>query len=287
MPLDDDTKILIDEIDNMDKAMSGFDNPIEEPDPEPEVDPKPDPEPEIDPIPEPEPEPDLEVKDEITDPDPDPDPDPEPEPTPDPDKITLLENEIAELKKKLEPPKVEPEPEPDPAPVKDPEIQIEDFVGENDLDDLTRDPEKFNSILNNIYKRAIEAARKEMKDQNESVIKSIPDITKSTLAVYSMLEKARNDFYAENKDLKAFPKVVSAVFEEKMAENPDKPYNEVLKLVGPEVRVRLDLHKKATTKDEEDPPPLPRKKGGRPPIPKPNTNPLLDELDAMDRVLNS
>ena len=92
------------------------------------------------------------------------------------------------------------------------------------------------------------------------------------------------DFYTENKDLVPFKKVVGAVFEDILSENPDKTYNELLPKVAEETRKRLDLHKKAVSDD--DPPPLPKSKNRRrinqsPP----NTDPLLKELDEMDKAL--
>jgi hypothetical protein len=199
------------------------------------------------------------------------------------------DKELRELREELEKLKEGPKSTKAPgtkAPSTEPPIGEEDFIGEIDLDDLTRDPKQFNQILNTIYKKAREAARGEIKGGIESVIRSIPDITKNTIAVQAQLAKARDDFYKENKDLLPWSKSVAAVMEEMIAENPDKRYDELLPSVATEVRKRLNLQKQADKKNDKDnPPPLPKGKRGQRSTPNPDLSELDKSMDEMDKAL--
>jgi hypothetical protein len=162
-----------------------------------------------------------------------------------------------------------------------------DFLGGADIDDLTRDPAQFNKLLNQVYKKGVEAARGEVRLGSEGILRSIPDVVKNNIQIVSVLKKASDEFYTSNPDLKPFKKVVANVFEELASENPDKSYKDLLVNVEAETRKRLDLHKKATANNDNKPPRLPRAKGGkRGPQDKPNTDPLLAELEEMNNTLD-
>ena len=104
------------------------------------------------------------------------------------------------------------------------------------------------------------------------------------------LKEMSDNFYEENKDLKPFRKVVGVVFEEIANQSPQTPYTEVLRKVGEETRKRLELKQpepKSVLKDKDDPPPLPRhKSGGRSPQPKNESNPVISQIDEMNKTLN-
>lgn len=241
-------------------------------------------EPEPEPVSEPEPQVVEEVK--------------EPEPVPEPEE--KAEEKVEELKieeVKVEEPKV---PEPDERDktiadlraklaekevVKEPEkpippkpLEEQDFIGEVDLDELTRDPKEFNKVLNKIYQKAV-------LDTRSSVVETLPEIVKTNIQIMNELKATSENFYKENKDLEPFKKVVSVVFDEIALANPNKPYTDLIKEVAPEVRKRLDLK---TTKEElkkGEVPKLPQKAGrvGRPE--KSTVNPLQVELEEMNRVI--
>lgn len=156
----------------------------------------------------------------------------------------------------------------------------QNFLGDLDPDDLIRDPAEFNKLLNKIYQQAVVDARKTV---TENVFRSIPEIVQSNITIMSELKQVSEEFYNQNEDLKPFKKVVAAVFEEVASENPGKSYRELLPLVGNEARKRLELHKKST---DQSPPRLPRKRG-KSNVPKepPATDPLLNELEAMNKSL--
>jgi len=162
-----------------------------------------------------------------------------------------------------------------------------DFLGKDvDLDDLTRDPDMFNKILNKVYKMGSEASRK----FQETTLRNIPDIVKSNIVVQATLKKQVDKFYGDNKDLKPFKKVVAAVYEELASENPDWEVTKIFDEVEKETRKRLELHKKAgatsapTTDAPKNTPRFPKTKSSRR-RQKPNTSHLLSEIDKMNEVI--
>lgn len=164
-------------------------------------------------------------------------------------------------------------------------LDEQDFAGDIDLDELTRDKNALNKLLNTVYSKAVSDTRKVL---GEGVLRSIPDIVKTNIVTQATLKEASEKFYNDNEDLKAFPKVVAVVFEELASNAPGKPYSEIIKEVAPEVRKRLNLQTQATKPKEEkkDPPRLPHK--GKNPsrgTEKPNLSNIEAELDAMDKSL--
>lgn len=168
-------------------------------------------------------------------------------------------------------------------------FEEQDFIGDLDLDDLTRDKTAFNKILNSVYAKGVNDSK---RIATEGVLNSIPDIVKHNLTLLTNLKEMSDNFYNENKDLVPFKRVVAAVFEEVAAQNPDKKYNELMNLVGPEARKRLELHKQATKNDkaenddENKPPRLHSTRSGqRQQTTKPNTSALEKEISEMNKSL--
>jgi len=184
---------------------------------------------------------------------------------------------IADLRAKLAEKEVPREPEKK-EPPKPPEEQ--DFLGEVDLDELTRDPKEFNKVLNKIYQRAV-------VDTRSSVVETLPDIVKANIQIMNELKTTSERFYEENKDLQPFKKVVGVVFDELASANPTKNYNDLIKEVAPEVRKRLDLKKevKEEKKEKVEPPRLPQKGGRTGKSDKPTLEPLQAELEEMSKIL--
>ena len=168
------------------------------------------------------------------------------------------------------------------------EISEQDFIGDKDIDDLIRDPKEFNKVLNAVLMKGIEIGKDHNRRTAEGVIKSIPEITKKNVEIVINLKKLSDQFYDDNKDLAPFKKVVSLIFEEKIAANPDKTYEEVLRDVAPEVRKRLELHQKTINdqKPNDQKPSLPKVKGQQRITNQPKTNAIESELSEMDKALN-
>ena len=222
------------------------------------------------------PKPDETLVDETQPPEP-----PEPEEDPRDKAIRELRDEINQLKKSSDTPTQPPEEDT----IEDLPISDEDFLADIDPDDLYNDPKLFKEVLNRVYKKAREDARKEIKGGIESVVRSIPDITKNTVAIQAQLAKVRDEFYKENKDLLPWSTSVAAVMEDLISKNPDKHYNELLPEVATETRRRLSLQKQVDNKNKNNPPPLPKKKGGQRTTPNPDLSKLDQEIYEMDKAL--
>uniref|UniRef100_A0A6H1ZXQ9 Uncharacterized protein n=1 Tax=viral metagenome TaxID=1070528 RepID=A0A6H1ZXQ9_9ZZZZ len=195
--------------------------------------------------------------------------------------LRAMREEIEELKKSRSPSTESPSTE---APQTEVPIGDEDFLGDIDLDDLTRDKELFNKVLNEVHRKGIAVGRSYTRETGERLIRSVPDIVKNSAAVQAQLDEVNKKFYDENKDLVPWKKSVAVVFEEMISDNPDRHYNEILPEVATEVRKRIGLQKRADNKDD-NPPKLPRKKGGQRQTSKPELSDIEAEMEEMDRAL--
>lgn len=210
------------------------------------------------------------------------------------DKDKIIENLRARLNEKLEAPPTKKEEgvEGKPAEKKEEPLKFEDqdFIGDLDLDDLTRDKAALNKILNTVYSKGVNDSK---RIATEGVLNTIPDIVKHNLTLLTTLKEASDQFYTDNKDLVPFKRVVAAVFEEIAAKNPDKKYSELMNLTAPEARKRLELHKQAVKKEAEEnkennkSPRLPNAKGGnrQTQTQKPNTSAIEKEISEMNKTL--
>ena len=161
-----------------------------------------------------------------------------------PDEAAELKRENDELRRKLDEasaPKTKPPTTT--APATDPPIEVQDFVGELDLEDISRSPGEFNKLLNKIYSKAVSDTRLEFKNYNKSTLEKVPALVSDNVSVQQKLKALTDNFYKENPDLDGFKKVVSTVFDELVVETPNDPYDKVLSKVGDEVRRRLELKK--------------------------------------------
>jgi len=165
-------------------------------------------------------------------------------------------------------------------------LEDQDFLKDVDLDDLITDKDALNKLFNQVYKSAVSDTRKSL---SESVLRQIPDIVKANIVIQQNLKATSDRFYEENKDLEPFKKVVAVVFEDLLAQNPDKKYDEILSLTAPEVRKRLDLQKKVVQQpNKSGTPRLPSSKGGgggKRTDTKPDISPMEKELSDMSESL--
>ena len=237
----------------LDKDIEAMNNPAPELEvtPDPEPDPNPDPEPTPDPDPEPEPEPAPEP---TPDPEPTPAPEPSPEPSPEPDDAQKYRDELERTlreragmeKSEPEPePNVEPEPEPKPEPEFDPEAAV-DFIGDDDLDEVTSDKERLNALLNRVYKAGVGAGT---QLGSEKVLRSIPEIVQKNIKAQTSMMKAKETFYTNNPDLQPYPMVVAEAFTKMATDNPELTMEKLLEKTEVETRGRLNLHRKAMIDD--------------------------------------
>jgi hypothetical protein len=167
-------------------------------------------------------------------------------------------------------------------------LEPQDFIGDEDVENLTNNKESLNKLLNLVYSKGVTDSRNIVSN---GVARVIPSIVTGQIDVVTQMKETRDNFYAANEDLKSFPNVVATVFDDIAKRDPKQTYDSIIEAVAPEVRKRLNLpeptiESKKGKNDKGNPPKLPRKKGksGRS-QPKPKTSSVETELDAMNEVL--
>jgi hypothetical protein len=161
-------------------------------------------------------------------------------------------------------------------------IEPVDFLGEDDLIDITSDKEALNELLNKVYKQGIEFAQR----LNESSIKSMPNVIRYNMKLMSDLQKLSDQFYKDNSDLEPYRETVANVFEKVASENTGKKFEDILGEVEKQVREKINLVKKASNGNNKKNPNLPKKKGRSGVITEPpDTSGMANEIDAMNKTL--
>jgi hypothetical protein len=169
-------------------------------------------------------------------------------------------------------------------------LEDQDFIGGLDVEEVVRDKDAFNKLLNSVYAKGVNDSKNITVD---GVLSNIPDIVKHNLTLLTTLKETSDKFYKENEDLASFKRVVAAVFEDIAAKNPDKKYNELMNLVAPEARKRLGLGKQVAGKGKGNGdeggkhPRLPGAKHNQRHNPSHKNNPsaLESEISEMNKVI--
>jgi hypothetical protein len=208
------------------------------------------------------------------------------------DDIEKIKKENEELRRKLaesyekKEPAAPTEPSPKEKPSTEDTFEEIDFVGDDEID--LRDLEEkstINKLLNKVYRAGYDSVRK----IQEKTLTSIPEIVKTNVTLQTTLKKKVDEFYEENKDLKPFKKAVGTVFEGIAAEHPDWTMDDVFKETGNATRKALELHEKVDNSPPSSPtnkePRFPKSGGGRVNNQQSKINPLLEEIDQMNKVL--
>lgn len=129
-------------------------------------------------------------------------------------------------------------------------LELEDqefFSGsQDDLDAVTSDPRAFNTMLNNIYKKAVEKGHSLAV---ENIMRSAPDIIKSQIVQQLTITRAVTKFYDDNKDLAPYKKTVASIANAVAAKYPDQPLPKILAVTEKLARQRLQLKKQAEERD--------------------------------------
>jgi len=149
---------------------------------------------------------------------------------------------------------------------------------EDELYELTRDPRKFNDAIN---KALLDVYNKAAKVATESALRSVPQIVSRSVETASVIQKAADDFYRDNEDLRPFKKFVAFVTTDIVSKNPDKDLVELLPEIASTTREKLNLKKIAEKKEEEgnDPAFVKKKTTRRKPAEKPTG--LQAEIDEL------
>lgn len=164
-------------------------------------------------------------------------------------------------------------------------LEEQNFLDGIDFDEAMSSPESFNKLLNAVYQKGV----KQSKDiSTESVLRNIPEIVKANILTVTSLQRAAENFYSNNEDLRPYSKTVATVWEELYAQNPDKTYEDLMNDAATETRKRLNLQKevKQQQKEEKKPPRLPSNRGkvGRQ-SEQPNLTPMEQEIAEMNKTI--
>ena len=167
------------------------------------------------------------------------------------------------------------------APTTEAPIEEHDFIGDADLDDLTRDPKEFNKLLNKVYAQGVTNARK-LSSESAS---SLPGVIESTVQTQQIMKTAVDEFYKSNKDLEPFKKVVGIVYGEKAQELSGKDLIEILNETAIETRRRLELKAPKVESKPKVKTQLPRKKGSHIRTTSDEPKGVESEIDQMNEAL--
>lgn len=114
--------------------------------------------------------------------------------------------------------------------------QVMDFVGDEDLDEILSDKEKFNALMSKAVQMAI-------TNSGETFLKSLPSIVQTQVATQTTLRSQVDAFYNENTDLQPVKKVVGSVANEVAALHPDWELGQIFEETAKKVREMLGLKK--------------------------------------------
>lgn len=192
------------------------------------------------------------------------------------DELAATKAEIASLKQKLDELLKTKEKE---TPTTDaPDLR---FVDEDvDIDDVTRDPNELNKLLNKVYRASGKALGESVLS---NVSKNVPELVNAAYAIASATDR----FYQANPELKAHKQQVAKVFDELRNAHKDWDTEKLLTEIGTETKKRLNISARPTERSDRrtDKPHLPPgSKGGKRSSEKPKVNPLVDEIDKMNAI---
>ena len=177
--------------------------------------------------------------------------------------IEELQASIAEMKKPQESGETG-EADAKTMPIKDGEVL--DFVGDQDLDELLSDKNKFNEFLSGVVNQV-------RNNTTEQVYRNLPQMVQTQVQSQNQLKTFVDEFYKQNEDLLPVRKTVGAVANEIAAEHPEYELNQLFSETEAKVRKMMGLKRDAqqapeSSKSRTESPALPqrgaRRTGERP-----------------------
>lgn len=124
------------------------------------------------------------------------------------------------------------------------EFDAQEFVSEDEFDEIIQDRSKLNEVLNRVALESANAAR-------EAILRQIPDIVDKTTTRQMTMRQSIQKFYSENPDLQDYGSYVGHIATKIRAEKPDAPMITVLNEAGEKARNDLGLQEQAKEKEEE------------------------------------
>lgn len=120
------------------------------------------------------------------------------------------------------------------------EQEILDFLGENDLEGVTKDKDSFNKFLNSFYHKI-----------REQVVRETSKVASATASSQAYYRDKINQFYTDNDDLKPVQRYVGAVAQQVASEKPELELDSLLEETNKRVRQTLGIHKEAQEKETQ------------------------------------
>ena len=164
----------------------------------------------------------------------------------------------------------------------EPRVFIKD---EEELEDISRDPTKFNELLNQVYQAGVKSAKAGQKKVNHA------EIVNQTAQIVAEMTEARRIFYENNKDLVGMKADVAVAFGDIAKANPTFTIQQVLDATAKEVRRRKSVAESEAKDDGKNekgkkPPNLPPGTKGKRSQGKPSTqqSKLESEIAAMNEM---
>lgn len=152
--------------------------------------------------------------------------------------------------------------------------EIQDFLGDVDIMDLTEDKDKFNNFLNDYSKKVKQSTIEEILTKLPQVVM---DYTNHQLTIKNSVD----NFYKENPELEPMKKYVAKIVGDISSENPDWSLDKVMEEGAKKAYESLGITKQ---KAKSNPAFAKQKSTSRKASSEKDLTPMEKELEAMLRV---
>lgn len=124
------------------------------------------------------------------------------------------------------------------------EFESQEFVSEEEFDDIIQDRSKLNEVLNRVALESANATR-------EAILRQLPGIIDQSTSRQLTVRQSIQKFYTDNPDLQEYGSYVGHIANKVRAEKPDAPMVTVLNEAGEQARKDLGIQKEAKKTEEE------------------------------------
>jgi hypothetical protein len=115
--------------------------------------------------------------------------------------------------------------------------EVQDFLGDLDIDEVVSKPELFNQVLNS----AVSAAIGPMMEQLHALVTALPTLVQPAIRQTISMEKSIDQFYQAHPVLANFKQVVGLVANELQTANPQAALDSILPQIADMAYTKLNL----------------------------------------------
>jgi hypothetical protein len=115
-----------------------------------------------------------------------------------------------------------------------------EFLGEEEIQEMREDPQKFNEVMSRLYHA-----------MREDLVRVVPEIAERAMNRKSTVQQAVDKFWAENEDLQDKAQVVQAAAQQVQSANPNASMQAILNKAGEVARQWLDADRTAQKREQE------------------------------------